>query len=57
MPYIWILVNIGESEEKIGKSAENIFFLWDMDKTKGCNGFNIQFRQSFTKKTFSYNEH
>ena len=32
-------------------------FLWDMNSTKLCNGFYIQFRQSFTKKTFSYDEH
>ena len=29
-------------------------FLWDMDGTKCCNGFYIQFRQSFAKETFSY---
>ena len=28
-----------------------------MDKTKWCNGFYIQFRQSFAKETFSYDEH
>ena len=32
-------------------------FLWDMNKTKWCNGFYIQFRQSFAKETFSYDEH
>ena len=32
-------------------------FLWDMDQTKWWNGFYIQFRQSFAKETFSYDEH
>ena len=31
--------------------------LWDMNNTKWCNGFYIEFRQSFAKKTFSYDEH
>ena len=31
--------------------------LWDTNKTKWCNGFYIEFRQSFTKETFSYDEH
>ena len=31
--------------------------LWDMNNTKKCNGFYIQFRQSFIKETFSYDEH
>ena len=28
-----------------------------MDKTNWCNGFYVQFRHSFTKETFSYNEY
>ena len=32
-------------------------FLWDMNNTKWCNGFHIQFRQTFAKETFSYDEH
>ena len=34
-----------------------IAFLWDMNNTKWCNGFYIQFRQNFAKETFSYGEH
>ena len=35
------------------------FFIsfWDMNNAKWCNGFYIEFRQSFTKETFSYDEH
>ena len=33
------------------------YFLWDMNKKKWCNGLYIQFRQSFAKETFSYDEH
>ena len=32
-------------------------FLWDLDQTKYCNDFYIQFRQSLAKETFSYDEH
>ena len=32
-------------------------FLWDLNNTKWCNGFYIEFRQSFAKETFSYDEH
>ena len=32
-------------------------FLWDLNNTKGCNGFYIELRQNFTKETFSYDEH
>ena len=28
-----------------------------MDNTKWCNGFDIEFRQSLAKETFSYNEY
>ena len=31
-------------------------FLWDMNNKKCCNGFYIEFRQSFAKETFSYDE-
>ena len=32
-------------------------FLLDINKTKWCNGFYIEFRQSFAKETFSYDEY
>ena len=32
-------------------------FSWDMNKTKWCNGFYIEFRQNLAKETFSYDEH
>ena len=32
-------------------------FLRDMNNTKWCNGFYIEFRQNVTKETFSYDEH
>ena len=32
-------------------------FVLDMINTKGCNGFSIEFRQSFAKETFSYDEY
>ena len=32
-------------------------FLWDINKTKWCNGFYIEFRQNFAKESFSYDEH
>ena len=35
----------------------NLHFLWDMHNKKCCNGFYIQFRQTFAKETFSYDEH
>ena len=45
----------------IGKSlmdnTNTKHFLWDMNNTKWCNGFYIEFRQSFTKEFFSYDEH
>ena len=40
----------------VGLAALRLAFLWDMDKTKWCNGFYIQFRQSFTKEMFAYDE-
>ena len=33
------------------------YFLGDMNKTKWCNGFYIEFRQNLEKETFSYDEH
>ena len=41
----------------VGLTAYGYNFLWDMDKTKCCNGFYIQFRQTFAKETFSYDEY
>ena len=41
----------------VGLTALRLAFLWDMNKTKWCNGFYIEFRQSFAKETFSYDEH
>ena len=32
-------------------------FLWDLNNTKWSNGFYIEFRQNFTKETFSYDEY
>ena len=29
----------------------------NMNKTKWCSGFYIQFRQSFAKETFSYDKY
>ena len=41
----------------VGLTALRLAFLWDMNNTKWCNGFYIEFRQSFAKETFSYDEH
>ena len=41
----------------VGLTAIRLAFLWDMDKTKCWNGSYIQFRQTFAKETFSYDEH
>ena len=41
----------------VGLMALRLAFLWDMNNTKWCNGFYIEFRQSFAKETFSYDEH
>ena len=41
----------------VGLTAYGQHFLWDMDKTNWCYGFHIQFRQSYIKETFSYDEH
>ena len=40
----------------IGHQAQSVGEKWE-NKTKWCNGFYIQFRQSFAKETFSYDEH
>ena len=34
-----------------------VHFLWDMNDSKWYIGFYIQFRQSFAKETFSYDEY
>ena len=39
------------------RKLKNVNFLWDMNNTKWCNGFYIEFRQSFAKETFSYDEY
>ena len=41
----------------VGLRSYGQHFLWDMNNTKWCNGFHIQFRQTFAKETFSYDEH
>ena len=41
----------------VGLTALRLAFLWDMDKTKCCNGCYIEFRQTFAKETFSYDEY
>ena len=41
----------------IHEHKKSIDFLWDMNNTKWCNGFYIEFRQHFAKETFSYDEH
>ena len=38
----------------VGLTALRLAFLWDMNNTKWCNGFYIQFRQTFAKETFFY---
>ena len=41
----------------VGLRPYGYHLLWDMNNTKWCNGFYIEFRQSFAKETFSYDEH
>ena len=41
----------------VGLAALRLAFLWDMNNTKWCNGFYIEFRQSFAKETFSHDEY
>ena len=41
----------------VGLTALRLAFLWDLNNTKWCNGFYTEFRQNFTKETFSYDEH
>ena len=55
MKKMWagLKVKTKQFEKKIFKLRKN----QDMNKTKWCNGFYIQFRQSFAKETFSYDEH
>ena len=42
----------GPSTHEVGANI-----LLDMNNTKWCDGFYIEFRQSFAKETFSYDEH
>ena len=41
----------------VGPTAIRLAFLWDMNNKKWCNGFYIEFRQSFAKETLSYDEY
>ena len=41
----------------VGLSVLQLAFVWDMNNTKWCNGFYIEFRQSFAKEKFSYDEY
>ena len=41
----------------VGLRPQGWHFLWDINKTNWCNGFCVQFRQTFAKETFSYDEH
>ena len=49
--------NIGKDVEKPYERSYGQHFLWDMNKTKWCNGVYIEFIQNFAKETFSYDEH
>ena len=40
----------------VGLTALRLAFLTGYGKTKWCNGFYTEFRQSFAKETLSYNE-
>ena len=40
-----------------GPNGPTASILRDMNNTKWCNGLYIQFRQSFAKETFSYDEY
>ena len=59
------MVKVGHYMIYIGKNQQycqpngptTSIFLWDMNNAKWCNGLYIQFRQSFAKETFSYDEH
>ena len=50
---------IARLEEFLVKSWQELdrMLLWDMNNTKWCNGFYIEFTQSFAKETYSYDEH
>ena len=43
-------------EEKSEHFWKMSISLWDMNNTKWSNGFSIEFRQSFAKETFPYDE-
>ena len=49
--------NLSDSSQLATKNSFSQHFLWDMNNTKWCNGFYIEFRQSFSKETFSYDEY
>ena len=44
-------------EQKIKDFNAHIIFIGFENNKKCCNGFYIEFRQSFAKETFSYDEH
>ena len=52
---------LAHTKEKVNNierlTALRLAFLWDMNYAKWCNGFYIQFRQTFAKEAFSYDEH
>ena len=50
---IWLL----EWKYRVLTSTLPVFFNTWMNNTKWYNGFYIEFGQSFTKETFSYDEH
>ena len=45
------------TKQKINNIVGLAYFLRDMNNTKWCNGFYIEYRQSFAKETFSYDEY
>ena len=51
------LPSYGFSYVAQSEQALRLAFLWDLNNTKWCNGFVIEFRQNLTKETFSYDEH
>ena len=52
---------LAHTEQKVsnivGLTALRLALFRDMNVTKWCNGFYIEFRQCFTKETFSYDEY
>ena len=53
----WTLVSVAIFYQLLRLNHEIQHVLWDMNSTKWCNGLYIEFRQNFTKETFSYDEH